>query len=268
MQGDIRTYFQNSLSDIVRGSEQPLFWPPPDKLEILLERSNRLFIYTPTALRYIGVPDVDFRERLKHITRLTPARMQTGVIDSFYNEIVRQASHCELEPEEVSRRHMTLCRHILVDTLVSGRHCKLVRYGHPSSSGRTVPIRSVIQMPTAGTSPVTIFHSSFPDFIVDPSRCEKHHLDVSEGHQKLAVKCLQWLNQAFERNLYPLDRHMTRSFSHEPNAISEALRYSVFLLALGITSCARPCWHSSADCSDRNPKLCLRVCRRPSAAPV
>ena len=84
------------------------------------------------------------------------------------------------------------------------------------------PFQSVIQMPTADTSPVTIFHASFPDFVVDPSRCEKHHLNVSEGHQMLAAKCLRWLNHTLKRNICNLDKNMTP----EPNAIPEALWYS------------------------------------------
>ena len=221
VQGDIKTYLRNSLSEIVRGAEQPLSWPPPDELEILLEWSDRLFIYAATALRYIGAPDVDFRERLKDITRLTPARMQTGVIDSLYNEIMRQAFHYELKPEEVSQRHKTLSAVVFVLVPLS-----LDAIACLSGMDSLQPFRSVIQMPTANTSPVTIFHASFPDFIVDPSRCEKHHMAVSEGHQKLAVKCLRWLNQTLKRNICNLDTNMTLSPIHEPNAILEALRYS------------------------------------------
>ena len=227
VQGDIKTYLQNSLSEIVRGAEQPLSWPPPDELEILLERSDRLFIYAATALRYIGAPDVDFRKRLKDITRLTPARMQTGVIDSLYNEIMRQAFHYELKPEEVSQRHKTLSAvvFVLVPLSLDAIAC-LSGMDSLQAQVALSPFRSVIQMPTANTSPVTIFHASFPDFIVDPSRCEKHHMDVSEGHQKLAVKCLRWLNQTLKRNICNLDTNMTLSPIHEPNAIPEALRYS------------------------------------------
>ena len=223
VQGDIRTYLQSSLSEIVRGSEQALFWPPPDELEILLERSDRLFIYAATAVRYIGAPEVDFRERLKHITRLTPARMQTGVIDSLYNDIMRQAFHWELEPEEVSRRHETLSAIVLVlvplpvDTIACLMGMDTLQVQVALS-----PFRSVIQMPTVDTSPVTIFHASFPQFVLDPSRCEKHHLDVSEGDQNLAVKCLRWLNHTLKRNICNLDKNMTP----EPNAIPEALWYS------------------------------------------
>ena len=95
------------------------------------------------------------------------------------------------------------------------------------------PFRSVIQMPAADTSPVTIFHASFPDFIVDPSRCEKQFkLDRSDGHRSLAVQCLQCLNQMLKRNICNLDTNMTPSFFHEPNAIPEALGYSCLHWAL------------------------------------
>ena len=103
VQEDIKLYLETSLSAIVQRNLLSIRWPPPDELEILLEQADRLFIYATTAVRYIGVPEVDFRERLKHITHLTPARLQTGVIDSLYNEIMRQAFHHQLEPEEVSR---------------------------------------------------------------------------------------------------------------------------------------------------------------------
>ena len=221
VQGDIRTYLQSSLSEIVRGSEQALFWPPPDELEILLKRSDRLFIYAATAVRYIGTPEVDFRERLKHITRLTPARMQTGVIDSLYNEIMRQAFHSQFEPEELSRRHKTLSAvvFVMVPLSLEGIAC-LMGMDRLKVQVALSPFRSVIQIPTADTSPVTIFHASFPDFVIDPSRCEKHHLDVSEGHQVLAVKCLRGLNQTLKRNISNLDMML------ESNADPEALWYS------------------------------------------
>ena len=228
VQGDIRTYLQNSLVEKARGSEQAPFWPPPDELEILLERSDRLFIYAATAVRYIGAPEVDFRARLQYITRLTPARMQTGVIDSLYNEVMRQAFHCELEPEEVSQRHTTLSAvvFVLVPLSLDAIAC-LSGMDSLQAQMALSPFRSVIQMPTADTSPVTIFHASFPDFIVDPSRCEKDfRLDHSDGHRSLAVQCLRCLNQTFKHKICNLDTNMILSPSHAPDTIPEALQYS------------------------------------------
>ena len=215
VQEDIKTYLKNSLSAIVRRSEQPLSWPALDELEILLERSDRLFIYAATAVRYIGAPDVDFRKRLAHITRLTPARMNTRIIDSLYNDVMRQAFHCELQADEVSARRETLSAVVFLFVPLSLEAItSLSDMDRLEGQVALAPFQSVIHVPAAG--PVTIFHASFPDFIVNASRCEEpFRLDESEGHQMLTVQCLRCLNRSPERN-------MTVS----SNAIPEALRYS------------------------------------------
>ena len=229
VQEDIKTYLQNSLSEIARKSEQPLPWPAPDELEILLERSDRLFIYAATAIRYIGARDVDFRKRLAHITHLTPARMNTGVIDSLYNDIMRQAFF-ELQPDEISARRETLSAVVfLLVPLSLEAITSLSGIDSLEAQVALAPFQSVIHVPTADTSPVTIFHASFPDFIVDPSRCEEpFRLDQSKCHRSLAVQCLRRLNQTFKR-------YMTYSSSHKPNAIPEALRYSCLHWASHLT---------------------------------
>ena len=228
VQGDIKTYLHTSLSEIAQGGDRPLSWPPPDELEILVERSDRLFIYAATAVRYIGAPDVDFRKRLAHVTRLTPARMNTGIIDSLYNDIMVQAFHCELQPDEVSARREILSAVVfLLVPLSLDAIASLSDMDILEAQVALAPFRSVIHVPNADTSPVTIFHASFPDFIVDPSRCEKNfRLDCPDSHRLLAVQCLRCLNQALKRNISHLDTNMALPPSHEPNAIPEALRYS------------------------------------------
>ena len=223
VQEDIKLYLHTSLSAIVTRNRLSIPWPPPNEFEILLERSDRLFIYAATAVRYIGAPDVNFRKRLAHITRLTPAKMNTGIIDSLYNDIMRQAIHCELQPNEVSVRRKTLSAVVfLLVPLSLDAITSLLGMDGLEAQVSLAPFQSVIHVPTADTSPVTIFHSSFPDFIVNPSRCkEPFRLDQSEGHRMLTVQCLRCLNQSLKHNIYnPV------SSSHEPNAIPEALRYS------------------------------------------
>ena len=220
VQEDIKLYLRTSLSAIITKNGLSIPWPPLDEFEILLERSDRLFIYAATAVRYIGAPNVDFRKRLAHITRLTPARMNTGIIDSLYNNVIRQAL-CELQPDEISVRRDTLSAIVfLLVPLSLEAITSLLDMDSLEVRFALVPFQSVIHVPTADTSPVTLFHASFPDFIVDPCRCEEpFRLDQSKGHRMLTVQCLRCLNQTFNN----LDTNMMRSFSHEPNAIPEAL---------------------------------------------
>ena len=228
VQEDIKLYLKTSLSAIAQRNLLHTPWPPPEELGILLERSDRLFIYAATAVRYIGALDVDFRKRLAHITHLTPARMNTGTIDSLYNEVMRQAFHFELQPDEVSARRETLSTVIfLLIPLSLDAITALSGMDGLEARVALAPFRSVIHVATADTSPVTIFHASFPDFIVDPSRCEKHfRLDPFEGHRSLAVQCLRCLNQFFKHIVRNLGTNMLLSPIHELNAVPEALRYS------------------------------------------
>ena len=103
VQGDIKKYLQNSLSEIRRNRKQPLPWPAPDKLEFLLKRSDRLFIYAATVIRFLGKDDGELRRRLAYITRPTPGGMYTEAIDSLYNGVMKKAFH-KLIPDEVSAR--------------------------------------------------------------------------------------------------------------------------------------------------------------------
>ena len=227
VQGDIKLYLHTSLSAIVTKNRLSIAWPPSDEFEILLERSDGLFIYAATAVRYIGAPNVDFRKRLAHITRLTPARMNTGIIDSLYNDIMRQAFDCELQPDEVSVRRETLSAVIfLLVPLSMDAIAYLLSMDSLEAHIALAPFLSVVHVPTADTSPVTIFHASFPDFIVDPSRCkELFRLDWSEGHRMLTVQCLRCLNRSLKCNIWNLGMDSTVS-SHESNVNTEALRYS------------------------------------------
>ena len=228
VQEDIKLYLQKSLSTIVTKHRLSIAWPPLDEFEILLERSETLFIYAATAVRYIGARDVDFRKRLDHITHLTPARMNTGIIDSLYNDIMRQAFHHELQADEVSARRETLSAVVfLLVPLSLDAITSLLDMDNLEAQVTLAPFQSVIHVPTADSSPVTIFHTSFPDFIVDPSRCEKDFmLDRSHGHRMLTVQCLRCLNRFPKHNIWNLSTTMTISSSHQLSANPEALWYS------------------------------------------
>ena len=228
VQEDIKLYLHTSLSAIATKNRLSILWPPLDEFEILLERAERLFIYAATAVRYIGAPDVDCRKRLAHITRLTPARMNTGIIDSLYNDIMKQAFHCELQPDEISARRETLSAIVFLLVPLSLDAITSLS-GMDSLEGQVAlaPFQSVIHVPPANISSVTIFHTSFTDFIINPSRCEERfRLDQSEGNRMLTVQCLRCLNRSLEPNIWNLSMSLMVSSSQEPHAVPEALRYS------------------------------------------
>jgi hypothetical protein len=66
---------------------------------------------------------------------------------------------------------------------------------------------SSLLLSTAHSEPVRIFHPSFPNFIVDPRRCDNPRFRVSldEQHLRLALGCLAVLNQHLRYNMANLD---------------------------------------------------------------
>ena len=54
--------------------------------------------------------------------------------------------------------------------------------------------------------PVQPFHKSFPDFIVDPTRCtnKRFHVSPPDHHSRLLIGCLDLMNRALEFNLCKL----------------------------------------------------------------
>ncbi|KAF8477854.1 hypothetical protein JB92DRAFT_1867230 [Gautieria morchelliformis] len=228
VQADIRRYLKNSLSKLAKDERD---WPPDNDLSILLERSNKLFIYAASAVRYISDPRFDFKERLQQINALgsiRPTPSQTGPLDQLYNHIMSRAFPPGAEQWEVSRRQDLLSAVICLNTPLSKAGITSLLQTKTSATDKDLSqFLSVFAIP-GKDGKVSIFHASFRDFIVDPKRCEAHGVDPSEGHYKLTVKCLESLNM-LRRNICGLPEDNIGEQPHEikdTQVIQEGLRYS------------------------------------------
>jgi hypothetical protein len=100
------------------------------------------------------------------------------------------------------------------------------------------PLNSVVHVPDEEDAAVTLFHTSFFDFVTNPKRCtlERCHgfkaLVASEGHERLALKCLALMNRSLKYNIcdvpeaVTVSRMETTNSPHDPCKISDALKYS------------------------------------------
>ena len=95
--------------------------------------------------------------------------------------------------------------------------------------GDLSPFCSVVRVPSSMNTQVSIFHTSFRDFILDAERSKAHRANSSKGHQILADKCLECLNRCLRRNICNLVEDVGGSHAHEINDMSvipESLRYT------------------------------------------
>ena len=239
VKGDIRIYLETSLAEI-KADHGHTFeaWPPQSEITALLDRSGTLFIYAATAIRYISQGGPLYKSRLSAMANRdikSASKLQTSILDGLYQHILDQACESKEESEVIPMRQ-------LVSMIVFLRNPLPIQ---PISSLSEIDanlylslLTSVIHVPTHEEAPVTPFHASFPDFITDPTRCSRKHdplfcvLVASEGHEMLALKCLEQMNRSLKYNICEVPKELTISRRETTNSpdnrkkIPEALKYS------------------------------------------
>jgi hypothetical protein len=228
-----------SLAEIKVDHGQTLdTWPPQSEISALLDRSGTLFIYAATAIRYISQGGPLYKSRLSAMANRdmkSVSKLQTSTIDGLYEHILDQACESKEESEVIPMRQ-------LVSMIVFLRNPLPIQ---PISSLSEIdahlylsPLTSVIHVPTHEEAAIAPFHASFPDFVTDPTRYSRKRyppfcsLVASEGHEMLALKCLEQMNRSLKYNVCEVPKESTVSHRGTTNSqdnsgkISEALKYS------------------------------------------
>jgi hypothetical protein len=161
VQSDIQRYLEWTLSEIAnsRGYSGD-DWPPEEEVRILLTRSDGLFIYAATAVRYVGYRDANPRKRL---SKLTGSGLSFPFLDSFYKLIVDEAFQNHLDDEEKSSRHKVLAAVVFLQTPQSiPGIASLLDMPYDQVEADLSRFHSVVHVPSSHNGHVSIFHASFP----------------------------------------------------------------------------------------------------------
>ena len=96
---------------------------------------------------------------------------------------------------------------VLQDQISPGSLDALLQLDSESGSVRDILIQlhSVLEIPESDSSVIRIIHSSFPDCMFDPQRCDaRFHVDKQNCHTQLARLCLDAMG-CLKRNMCELD---------------------------------------------------------------
>jgi len=240
VEDDIRKYIERSLLNIKNQRLDPVLdaWPSPLELSDLVDHSGCLFIYAATAIRYIREGRQSFKSRLSLMAdrdTKTRSRHQTSTIDNLYGHILEQACASREDWEIAIIKALISIIVFLRNPLTMQA---IVSLSELDAHLHLLSISSVIHVPTQEHSPVAPFHASFPDFITNPTRCSPTNcpsfpaLVPSEGHEMLALKCLEYMNRTLKYNICDIPKERMRSRRDTANSpeniskISDALKYS------------------------------------------
>ena len=94
-------------------------------------------------------------------------------------------------------------------------------------------LHSLLLIPEGTEVPIYPFHKSFPDFLMDPERCQdaQFYVDPQIHHTKILLSCLHLMGEKLQRNICNLDDNPVLNsvddlIAHRKEHIRDALEYA------------------------------------------
>ncbi|KDN47705.1 hypothetical protein RSAG8_03495, partial [Rhizoctonia solani AG-8 WAC10335] len=231
---DIRAYLEEEL----RHMPAPL---TNTQLDALVERSNTLFIYAATAVRYIRSRNFSMNpeKRLALVlgASTTTSEVKDAELYRLYMTIVNSAftdPALERWDKEDRKRvlHAAICAQ---EPMTIPALADLLEMTQKQVEGALDPLWSVLNVPSPGSDEkfVTVLHTSFRDFIFSCPDSEIFYCDKQQYHQKLAHRCLSMIrdtspsfNIGALESSYILDDEISCLPERIKGAISPGLLYA------------------------------------------
>ena len=183
---DIAMYFVKELEKVWPTQQRieergPSRWPSKSDLERLVEKSEGLFVYAATAVRYIGDSEGNPSKRLEEVLELDRG------LDSLYAQVIEEARTQDFF-EIVMGSLMYLKYPLSVDDLSI---VLLSLNKHLTSAGILSALRRCHSILSIGEgSTISPYHASLRDFLTDESRASTLFFAPATCHGRLMLACL------------------------------------------------------------------------------
>jgi hypothetical protein len=203
---DIRVFYEHQFSEIRKSSllqddELPAEWPGEQKTRALVVQAMPLFIFAFTVSRYISANP---RRNLATMLLQSRDKSLTG-LKGTYLPILDQVIASEGDGEQKDRildfKAVVGSIVLLYDPLSASALARLLKV-EVGDIGRVLrPLHSVLNIPRASDgkidrmTPITLFHLSFRDFLLDPELKSQNvfWVQADETHRTLAMRCIRLL---------------------------------------------------------------------------
>jgi len=231
---DLHVYYEHELGLIKRAYlerreaeesenqgriQDPYAWPKldswPEEADVaqLVKMTNGLFQYAKTACGIIGEEEDTPDSRLKLV-------LETSLdsLDDIYAKDLELAapSSTKAARTNFSQRFRQIVGVIVLsfDSL-SSRSIKCLlegeythdKFNHKVVSDTLNRLRSVLYVPEGADSVVTVIHTSFRDFLIDPTRCTNAEFQIKEeeGHERLFHGCIAVMERDLRKDICNLE---------------------------------------------------------------
>ena len=199
-----------------------------------------MFIYASTVVKFVASRHHHPSKRLALLVSLPQNTTHEGEsgTDSLYTEILRHAYY-DVDPDnqEVYHRFRSVVGTVLlVFNPLSMRSLSDLLHGFDTPfdiSTALNSLHSLLLVPESIENSICVFHKSFPDFLMDPKRCQdtRFFVDPSIHHTEILLSCLHLMEEKLKRNICNLEGGVDLSDVSDLSArrkeyIGETLEYA------------------------------------------
>ena len=233
---DIKLFFQSQLASLTEtrsDCDSMGDWPSSSDIEILCKKAAGLFIYASTVIKFVATGGL-LTDRLALITSLPESTAKEGRsgINQLYTKVLQQMSMDD--PSDNTQPYLQF-QSVVGAVLLIFNPLSIEDLSHllgPSTQHIKYTIRSLhslLCVPENTEEPIRILHKSFPDFLMDPHRCEdtRFFIEPAVHHAEILLACLRLMGERLKRNICELDDYATLSEVKDKKAhIGDALEYA------------------------------------------
>jgi len=211
---DIRLFFRHRFSELARYQDGLDDWPTKGQLDLLCERAAGLFAYAAATVKLIDHRNNDPKEQLERLLQSPESSVREGktefgskkTLDYLYMTILQETFGDDDPEDDPKVRSVLGAVTLAANPLSPSTIATLLGFGTKCVFLRLLSLHSLLILQEDINHPVRPFHKSFPDFVVDPTRCinERFRVSPPSHHLELLVDCIELMNRTLEKNMCKL----------------------------------------------------------------
>ena len=211
---DIRLFLKQSFLELARWRGGLDGWPKEEQLDVLCERAAGLFVYAMATVKFVDHRSNDPKKQLDRLLQSPQNTAHEGktefrantTLDSLYMTILREAFGRDDEEYDLKIRSILGAVVLAANPLPPSTIATLLEFDTDDVIPILLSVHSLLNFQDGVDHPVRFFHKSFPDFIVDPTRCtdKRFRIPPPDHHSQLLISCLDLTSRKLEKNICKL----------------------------------------------------------------
>lgn len=207
VRGDIERFLRFQLSKVATKYPNiidPNLWPSADNISTLADKSDKLFIFAATVVKFVEDTHDNPQDRLNVVLGATLNNGPSPYkhLDQLYQQVLESAL-----PETADKRLFERFRMVMGAIVLLYDSLTLCSLGHllQMESGEVrmalLHLHSVIIVPD-NENEIRLIHPSFRDFMTQ--RCPKksrYFINPADHHRQLALKCFKTMEHGLKKDV-------------------------------------------------------------------